>query len=137
MKIIKKIYSITVFIEVILLAFFILENINNLANVEFQLLVGGAAYDFNINMYSVFAILGVLFSFVIASSLNLFGLAINETGTRMLSKLLGMASLFVLLQLGLSYYVYPFGPLGLIAQLYTLLVFLFYAIDSLNEDRDE
>lgn len=137
MKLIKKIYSITVFIEFVLFLFFILENINNLSDIEFQLILGGETHDLNINIYSVFSILGILFTFVILSSLNLFGISINEYGTKMIGKYLGITALFIMLSMGLAYYIYPLGSIGLVVQLLTLVVFLLYAIDSLNEGGDE
>ncbi|MGQ4876460.1 MAG: hypothetical protein ACP6IY_20545 [Promethearchaeia archaeon] len=131
-NIIKDLYRFIIFFQTILLFFFVLDNLDNLSNVEYTLDINGTEFNLNLNVYVVLGVIAGLFMLVIISGLNIFDSGLNDASVSTLSRYVSLVIMFVILTLGTSYYVLQFGTLGLIIQLFILLINLLYMIDKLD-----
>ena len=133
-NIIKKLFNFLLFFQVIMLIFFVLDNLDNLNNVEYTLDINGTKFSLNLNVYILLIVIAALFMLVILSSINVFDSGLNDTGSSTLSRYVSLVVLFVILSLGTSYYILQFGTIGLIAELLILLINLLYMVAKLDKE---
>ena len=132
MSIIKKLYDFILTIQIVLLFIFIVINYANLDAVDFSINLDGAIYEFTLNMYIVVGIIGVLFLIIILSSISIFGAGLNDTGSQNIGKYLSLSALLGFFTLISSYFILPFGYFGVMAQLFCIIIYVLYAIETLN-----
>lgn len=137
MKIYKKLFQFVLFVNTILLFIFIMENINNLDAIEFDIVVSGETFSFSLNLYQTLLIIGILFIVIILASINVFGLGLNTEGTKAIAKYLSLTGIIAVLTIASAYYLLQIGLLGLIFQLFMLVIYVLYAFTGLTESSSD
>lgn len=128
MKFIRKLFNALIFIQFVLFGFYILQNIDSLDNIEYDIEILGTQMQFEINFYSILAVITVFFGLLFLISINILDSGLNETGTQNSGRYISFAFLVSVLTLTNSYYILQFGTVGLIVEIFILIVYLFYAI---------
>lgn len=136
MKIFKQLFSFISFINIILVFMFILENINNLNSIDFNINVNGTTYDFTFNLYSALLIIGAIFILAILASVSIFGLGLNDTGTKLIGKYLSLTIIIALMSVASAYYFLQIGAIGLLFQIFFIVIYVLYAITGINNPED-
>lgn len=134
MNIIKKLYDFTTFIEITLFIPFILQNMNNLQSINYQLYLGSTKIAFTLDMYFTIPILAGVYAILLVLSNNLAGL--NEEGTMLARKLIGIFILQGLLTLIAGFYLTQLGQIGTIILLLLTLIFGLKVVDTLQGGSD-
>lgn len=138
MKLIKQLYSFVIFIQIVLTFLFILENVNNLDEIEYSFAIGEDEFSFTLNIYTALLVIAIVCGIVMLASINVFGGGLNTEGTKTLSKFVSMIALLGVLSLGTSYYLLSITTIGLIMNLFIIMVYVLQAFNMLaNDDSTE
>jgi len=135
MKIFKKMYEFVLFIEIFLFFIFILDNINNLDEIEFSFVLNNEITVFTINMYSLLAVLAVVFGILVLAGTNIFGFGLNDTATKMVSKYITGLLIFSTLTLGVNYYILPLGWLGVLFNVFIIIIYFLHSLTSFTSSE--
>lgn len=136
MSIIKKIYNAVLSVQTILLFMFLIQNINTLDSVNFAFSLNSSSNGFTLNMYSLLAVLAVIFTVIILAGLNIFSVGLNETSTANVAKYVAYLIFFALFNLTTAFYILPFGWVGLMFQILIVLVYFLRMVDGLGESNN-
>lgn len=136
-RIFRQLFQFVIFFQFLLFIMFVLEHITQLGSIQFDLSILGSSYDFNINFYAIIGIIAIFYGIVLLLSINVFGFGLNEEGSKNVSRLVSLIAIITVLALTNSYYVLQFGFIGLLIEIMILIVYLFYAIDSINAYDEE
>lgn len=133
----QKLYHGLIFIQSALFFIFIVENINDLDSIHFSFKLNNIPLDFTINLYSLIAVMGVIFTLFILSGLNIFGVGLNEESTKNVGRYGSLLVLFVMLSLTTSYYVLPLGWVGVFIDIFIVVIYFMYAVESFTGQHEE
>lgn len=135
MKSFKKLFEITISIQLVLFLLFILENINRLDEIVFTFDIGGLT-EFELNFYSLLAGMALIFVVAILLSFSIFGGGLNDEGSKSARRYIGFAFCAVLLFVGTNYYIGSFGWIGTVINLFMGIIYALYAIQMLINQED-
>lgn len=137
MKLFRRMYEFSVFVQVFLFMMFILENLYNLDNISFSYNVDGNETEFSFNFYTMLAVVVSILLLAILMGLNFFGAGLNEEATQMLRKYLAIFALFAVLFVCSNFYLLQFGLFGIIINLFFTISYMFKVMDVLGSDSIE
>ena len=129
-NVVSGLFRAFLFIQTILFFGFVVLNINNLNNVPFAINLNGQTSTYNLSMYSIIVVLGVLLTIAILVGVNLFGFGLNDTGTANVLRYLGLIILFSILQLSTAFFILPFGWVGIVVEIFILIVNLLWILNT-------
>ena len=136
-NIVKGLFNFVLTVQIVLLFLFVGINYDHLDSVPFELNINGTIYSMTLNMYVVAGIISLILLLVVVSSLSVFGVGINEAGSTNIAKYIALSMFMSLFLITSSYLILPFGYFGLMAQIVSVLIYVIYAIGSLNESSLE
>lgn len=141
MEIVKKLFRLVSFIQVMLFFVFILENYNSLDEITYTFDFGGvfeSEYtEITLNLYTVFLTFGILFIVSILASVSIVDSGLNDFGSSMVAKYIFYITLFTILSIGNSYYILSMGLVGVLIEFIFLLIWFMYAVDNFGGDEIE
>ena len=138
--IINELFRFVVFIQIITLIIFLLENFGNLSTIVFTI----PLEDFNIgkdntvmvlNFYGIIAIIIVFNLIVIVASLNIINTGLNEVGTKTIARFVYFVSLYAILTITNAYYFLALGFVGLVIEFLISVIYFFKGL-QLMADTD-
>ena len=136
-NIVKGLFNFVLTVQIVLLFLFVGINYDHLDSVPFELNINGTIYSLTLNMYVVAGIISLILLLVVVSSLSVFGVGINDAGSTNIAKYIALSMFMSLFLITSSYFILPFGYFGLMAQIVSVLIYVIYAIGSLNESSLE
>ncbi|MBD3229327.1 MAG: hypothetical protein GF329_14175 [Candidatus Lokiarchaeota archaeon] len=136
MKFFRQLFNFVIFFQFMLFGIFVLENINTLGEIEYDVAILGEGYDFTLNFYSIIGFIAIFFGLIFVISINILDSGLNEEGTRNAGRFISIIAIVSILTITNAYYILQFGAIGIIIEIFILIVYLFYAIDSVNVEDE-
>lgn len=120
--------------NIIMLFVFILQNSNTLNAIPFT--NPFTSQIFHLSILSILGVVAVILGIVIAAGTTVVGSGLNEESTANIRKLLfGMLELTIYIT-PLSFYVFPFGQIGVIITLIDIVFILLSKIEVLGGENE-
>lgn len=118
-----KIFKWLIAFQSLLFFIFVMENINTLDYIELQLPFDEG--ESTVNFYYLVGSILVILAVAVLATVSIFGAGLNDVGSTLIGKILGIMSFIVLLMFATMYYFNYLGWLGLVAQLFFYLIYGF------------
>lgn len=137
MKLVNRIYTSVIGFQLLMLIMFILENINHLDEIDYYIAIGDLSYSFTLNLYIALGVMAIIVGAVILTSITIFGSGMNDEGTKVSRKFISIMILYVLMNIGSSYYLFNIPYVGIVLELLFLLVYILKIITDLGSDKSD
>jgi hypothetical protein len=134
-SLVKQVFELILSVRVTAFFVFILLNIYELDEVEYDIALptfGSESGSFS--FYSIIAILGIIFALVLIFSVGIFGIGFNTAGTYTILRYVSYIFLWIILGLGLTYYLQFEPAFSFVIEVVSTIVFVLYLLTT-NVER--